>query len=195
MTHVLTLMRWFLALGRLCLLVLITLSIPPLASAATITYGVTQLDGDRWQYEYVISAHDPGFTIEEFTIFFSTADFANLSMEAAPEGWDAIAIQPDPSLPAEGYFDALATGPGLAAGMTAGVFRVSFDFLGTGSPVAQRFAVVDPFTFDVLASGMTSPVPEPRQGQLLALGLGSFVALHCARRRLGFAGHGAGRSS
>ena len=157
-------------------------------SAAVITYEVANAGGNRWTYEYSISttASDPA--IDEFTIYFDLDRFANLAVESAPAGWDPLVIQPDPGLAADGFFDALALAGGIAPGGSLGGFSVSFDFLGSGTPGAQPFDIVDPSTFLVIASGTTqadggTAVPEPGSGWLVAAALGLLVHARGRRQR------------
>lgn len=142
------------------------------ASAAVITYELTPEAGNRWTYQYMVSAAAADPVIEEFTIFFDPALYANLQLVSAPPGWDALVIQPDQGLPADGFFDALALAAGLAPGSSQGGFAVSFDFLGNGRPGAQNFDIVDPLTFATLSSGATrlegaTDLPEPATAWLV----------------------------
>ncbi len=66
---------------------------------------------DLWQYQYVVS--DYVFEVDQgFSIYFDPALYANLqdSLEVNAD-WDVIAVQPDPALPADGFFDALCPRP------------------------------------------------------------------------------------
>ena len=42
--------------------------------------------------------------------------------------WDVIAVQPDPALPADGFFDALALSPGASL---SDPFAIAFVWLGS----------------------------------------------------------------
>jgi hypothetical protein len=146
------------------------------ASAAVITYELTPEAGNRWTYQYTVSAAASDPAIEEFTIFFDPALYANLLRVLAPSGWDALVIEPDPGLPADGFFDALALVAGIAPGSSLGGFAVSFDFLGNGRPGVQGFDIVDPVTFGTISSGITEleraiDLPEPGTAWLLAVPL------------------------
>ena len=91
--------------------------------------------------------------------------------------WDELVVQPDPILTDDGFYDALATGDGIAQGASFAGFTAQFDWLGTGEPGAQLFEIIDPDTFETIYSGQT--VPEPTALTLLMLG----AALTATRRR------------
>lgn len=161
------------------------------AFADTITFTVDNIAGNTWEYNYTVAnTGSTGGDIEEFTIWFDLGLYENLSISGSPSiDWDGLAIQPDPGLPDDGFADWLAFGPGIADGDTLGGFSVIFDFLGTGTPGDQFFDIIDPFTFDLLFSGITelgdvvTPVPEPTAASLFALGL-LLIAFSLRRRRL-----------
>lgn len=159
---------------------------------AAISYTVTSLGGASWRYDYTVVNNTLGSPLSEFTVFFSPLLYANLSPVGSVAGWDPLTIQPDSGIPADGYYDAAATGSGLPVGATLAGFSVSFDFLGIGSPAAQSFDVVDPTTFAALESGQTVSglAPPPRPGQapspaslpLLGLGLAAFGLVGLRRK-------------
>ena len=65
---------------------------------------------------------------------------------------------------------------GIAPGVTEGGFRVSFNWLGTGTPGTQAFDIIDPLYFDILESGttalgQTTAVPEPATISLFLIGV------------------------
>ena len=150
------------------------------AQAVIIEYTTSNLGGNRYEYTYNVINDDLAAGIEEFTIFFALGDYENLAIGSTPAGWDPIVLQPDPFLPDDGLYDALALGAPIGLGESLGGFSVSFDWLGAGDPGAQPFEVVD-FFFNVLASGDTvaAAVPEPPLVGLLALG----VCAICLRKR------------
>ena len=82
--------------------------------------------------------------VEEFSIFFDVAVFATLSNPQAPMGWDPLVLPPDPLLPEDGLFDALADpGPGIAQGQSLGGFSVDFTFVNAvPSPVTPALLVL-----------------------------------------------------
>jgi len=158
------------------------------AIANIITYTVDNIGGNTWQYNYTVT-NELAFDIEEFTVYFDLGLYENLAVTGSAVDWDPLVIQPDPLLPDDGFFDALALVAGIAPGDSLGGFSVSFDFLGVGTPGDQFFDIVDPFTFDSLASGITElrdadvSVPEPTSTSLIALGL-FLIAFYSKRRRL-----------
>ena len=143
---------------------------------------VDQVQGqDLWRYEYQLGAI-PLKANEGFTIYFDAARYENLqNPPPVPNGQlDAITIQPDPILQADGFYDVLATvdDPSLA-----GDFSVSFVWKGSGVPGAQNFEIYNT-SFQVIASGITVVVPEPAwAASLMAAGLGVFCAAGAFRRR------------
>jgi hypothetical protein len=177
---------WRRACAAVLALLLCSASAPSLAAA--VTYQAVALGGDAWRYDYVVKNDGSPAAIEEFTIFFDVGLFADLAVAASPADWDPLVAQPDPGLPADGFFDALALGAGLLDGEEA-LFSVTFTYSGLDAPGAQAFHVVDPASFDVIASGFTRAavaVPEPGTLPLL---LAAAVALFVlrGRRRLSLA--------
>ena len=90
-------------LGLLAVLVCV-----PEASAATITFDAVNVAGNTWRYDYSVANTSVSDSIEEFTVFFALGLYSNLSVSATPADWDSLVIQPDPALPADGFFDSLA---------------------------------------------------------------------------------------
>ncbi len=144
-----------------------------LAAAVTTTASPAAPGSNLWTIKYVVTASADDATIEQFTIYFERALYADLAVAASPPAWDSLVVQGDPALPADGFFDALALGAGVVAGASQGGFAVSFLFLGLGAPGRQRFEVVDRVSFDVLEAGSTviSTVPEPGSWLLAGAGL------------------------
>ena len=145
------------------------------AQAATIEYTTTSLGGTQWQYDYAITNDSLDAAIDEFTIFFAQGLYSNVMPMAAPAGWDAIAVNADPALGSAGFFDAAASGTGIAPGKTLAGFSATFNFLGSGLPGAQTFDIVDPVTFVTLQNGVTSSasavsVPSPAVWALMLVG-------------------------
>ena len=158
-----------------CLLLLFAGS----SSATTITYDVTNITANIWEYSYTLSNDTLGVDIEEFTIYFDYNAYENLT-SAAPTGWDPLVIQPDTELPDDGFYDALlVSGSGIGAGDSLGGFSVQFAYLLGGTPGSQDFDIVDPVTFDVLDSGQTvlTTVPLPAALWLFGAGLLGMLSL------------------
>lgn len=154
----------------------------PAAQAVDIAYTATPLGGTQWRYDYVVTNTDLP-ALDEFSVFFDRTSFASLVVAASPAGWSSIALQPTASL--DGLFDSLALNNSLAMGASQGGFSVSFDFLGTGTPGAQSFQVIDPFNNNaVLQTGMTiAAIPEPQTLALLLAGIVPVAAWARRRRR------------
>lgn len=164
--------------------------VPFHAGATTINFTTANLTGNVWQYEYAVINDSLSSAIDEFTIYFDRDLYSNMSVVASPAGWDSIVVQPDAGIPADGFFDGLALGAGLAPGATAAGFAVSFEFLGAGSPGPQPFDVVDPVSFNVVDSGVTVPetatdLPEPDSIALLGLALSALAVAQKKARRSG----------
>jgi hypothetical protein len=151
-------------------------------SAATIDYEATNLGGNSWQYNYVVTNDTLGAPLEEVTIFFDVTLYENLAVTASPPDWGSLVVQPDTLLPADGFFDSLASVAGIPVSGSLGGFSVSFDYLGTGTPGAQPFDVVNPTNFQVLESGTTiAVIPLPASLWLL---ISAFGCLGFSARRL-----------
>lgn len=136
-------------------------SVPVLTQAATVFFQTGNVTGNTWETRYTVVNDTPGFELEEFSVFFDLDLYENIVATATPTGWDSLVIQPDPFLPDDGFYDALALGPGIASGDRLSGFSVQFDFLGTGPPGPQSFTVVDPLTFSTLEQNLTTVVPLP----------------------------------
>jgi hypothetical protein len=155
------------------------------SNATQVSYSASSLGGSSWQYNYTVSNVSLPQSVKEFTISFDPESCTNLTITTPPPGgWNAIVWQPEPFLHDAGAYDALHGGAGIAAGEVVGGFSVRFDWLGTGSPAAQWYEVVDPVTFATLDSGWT--VPEP--ATLSVLGLGSLVLAARRSRRSSLGG-------
>lgn len=134
--------------------------------AGVIHYTATHQSGDRWRYDYAMTTLPGESAPAELTVWFPRALHADLEMLDAPAGWDGLVVQPDPLLPADGYADLLDTGSGADDGSTTMRWSVGFTWLGTGTPGAQPFDVVDPVSFRVLSSGFTAALDGPGDGSV-----------------------------
>jgi len=152
-------------------------------SAAKITYEVmdlsdTMVGEDLWKYTYTVSDHI--FNVDNgFSIFFDLQAYSNLE-DPAPAvniDWDILVLQPDEALPDDGIYDAFSLSNGASL---ADPFMVSFIWTGDGSPGSQAYNIYDE-TFNVVASGITSPVPEPSALFLMLSGLMGLFAFKKSR--------------
>ena len=133
------------------------------AHAVQVSYSVlnladTQPGRDRWGYEYRLDEFpfEAGYG---FTVYFDPELYTALqtALSAPGSDWDAILGRPDIDLGSDGFYDAEAL---FDDPSTTAVFRVSFEWLGTGTPGEQAFAVREPNpSFAVVQSG-TTVVPE-----------------------------------
>lgn len=148
------------------------------ANAATITYDVTNTSGNTWRYDYTVTNDTLGSDLFEFTVLFDYTLFENLAVDASPADWDSLVAQPDANIPDDGFFDSLNLTTGLPPDATQSGFSVLFDFLGSGSPGAQPFNIVDPDTFETIESGTTvSAVPLPAPVWLFSAAIGALLSV------------------
>ena len=137
-----------------------------------VWYKVDNLGAGRWQYQYKVTNNNLSDPIKEVTIWFGYGSYANLSVNTPnpPAGsWSELVVQPEPVIKDDGFYDTLTLGSGISAGQSAGLFSVTFDWRGTGTPGAQFYEVVNPVTYQTIASGYTAPEP----GSVLLLGFGA----------------------
>jgi hypothetical protein len=169
-----------------CILLLASAST---ARATLVEYETSNVSGNTWRYDYTVTNDSLSRSIDELTIFFTLGLYENVNFGGAPAGWDALVIAPDPNLPDDGFYDALALGSGLAVGATLGGFYAVFDWLGSGTPGSQSFSVFDALTFDTLDVGFSvpraapppTPVAEPHTLSLLIIAM--LAAFGGAQRR------------
>jgi hypothetical protein len=134
---------------------------------------------DLWLFQYTVKGFDTS-EAAGLSILFDHATSAGLDTTglAAPAVWDVLVLQPDPALPSDGLFDALALGQPEAV---SGPLEVSFLWSGTEPPGPQAFTLYDEH-FSTVATGFTTIVPEPGTALLLAAGLAGLGARrHCGR--------------
>ena len=149
-----------------------------------ISYSLEDLGLGRWKAVYEVQNINLINPIQEFTLWFDYGLYSNLSIETPSPlnaAWNESIYEPyqlPPLSPFDGYYDALAFDSGITAGQLTTGFTITFDWLGTGSPSAQRYEVIDPGTFETVAEGQTVYIPEP--GCLLLLLTG---ALYLKKRQ------------
>lgn len=141
-----------------------------LASSVIVNYTATNVSGSEWRYDYTLSGSY--LSGDDLAIYFPIATSTSLSdLQTGGGGWTTFALQPDPSLPADGEFDIFANinNPSLLTN-----FSVLFQWTGSGGPGAQAFTLYDQ-NFHILTSGATQPnmasTPEPTSIVLVGLGL------------------------
>lgn len=157
------------------------------ANAGVVDYTVTNISGNQWRYDYTINNPTPALAFDEVTIYFAEGVYELLTDATAPAGWDALAIDPDSGIPADGFYDVLNLAGLLGDGETVTGFSVSFNFLGAGTPGAQSFDLILSQDFSITYSGRTAAfgtpgqVPEPTSLGLALIALGGVLV---ARRSL-----------
>lgn len=146
-------------------------STPLAASGTEIFYEAHDLADatpgtDLWQYSYSVQdfVFPAGFG---FSILFDYTRYGRMEPPApAGDDWDVIVLQPDPALPADGLYDALAL---MGSPSLSNAFVQTFVWLGPGTPESQPFAVYDS-SFQTIDTGLTA-VPEPSTGMLMTIAL------------------------
>jgi hypothetical protein len=146
------------------------------AHADVLDSTLTSLGANQWRYDYTIN-NPTDVYFDELTVYFDVANYGQLEAPIAPGSWDAVLVQPDAGIPANGYVDFWNPFDVMTPGSSESGFSVTFNFLGTGSPGAQSFDLIDSTTFAVVYSGTTTvvdstiPVPESSSLSLVILGL------------------------
>lgn len=158
------------------------------AAAADVRTTVSKVGSSTWDVSFSVMA-GAGQTVEAFSVYFDWARASNIRVQASPGSWDSIAIEGDASLSADGFFDSLALGAGIASGATLGGFTARLNWLDAGGPGALRYTINDPMSFAALESGTTvaaaapmAPIPEPSTWALMAFGLAATCAAQKRRR-------------
>jgi hypothetical protein len=127
--------------------------------------------GDLWRYRRDLAS--PSLKAEH-----SSSIAIHPGPPASPPApgadWDAIVLQPGPSVPNLGVYDALAL---VDAPDTTVPFLVDFIWSGEGEPDIEPPLLLHAASLGSLDSaGASVPVPEPNTGLLLALGLAGLGA-------------------
>jgi hypothetical protein len=160
------------------------------ANAGVIDSSVTNISGNQWRYDYTINNRTPGLAFDEVTIYFAEGVYELLTGATAPAGWDALAIDPDSGIPADGFYDVLNLGGLLNDGETVSGFAVLFNYLGAGTPGVQSFDLIFSADFTVTYSGRTTQadtpgrIPEPATTALVLLALGALSPTRRTKERV-----------
>jgi|APMI01.1.fsa_nt_gi hypothetical protein len=160
----------------------------PAANAASIYYSLTSLGGDAWRYSYALDNSTAPVDFDEVTVYFDLPATASITSFTAPAGWDTLTIQPDSSVPASGFVDAVHAGGHIPTGAVINGFSVDFLAAPGTQPASQSFDLVASTPFQVVYSGATTlaPVPEPGSAALMMSGVVALAFL--LRRRMNVQG-------
>lgn len=153
-------------------------ALPARADPLDVTYTVTSLGGGSFEYAYMLSGYNL-LTGDDLAIYFPLATSANLTdLGTGGTDYSTFVFQPDPNLPADGEYDAIANGDDPNAST---VLDAAFVYSGTGIPGAQAFTLYDP-NYNVISTGetMAAPTPEPSTLLLLCSGI---LAIYAVRQR------------
>lgn len=168
----------------LCAALVIAPSFSATASTIDLKYSLEDLGSGRYRYDYTLVNASFSSGVKWFSVDFdpSNVDEGSLVISSpSASDWIAQVLYSAPGLPA--MFDASTSGLGVSAGQSLSGFSVEFNWLGSGLPASQAFAVYDPTNFNVVESGFTTTaVPEPLAGSLALSGLG-FLFLQYRLRR------------
>ncbi|TRO82576.1 PEP-CTERM sorting domain-containing protein [Desulfuromonas acetexigens] len=149
---------------------------------SSITFEATNLNdsggADRWAYSYRVSGNFNMFS--GFTVYFGVGDSANISASNPQDlgDWDVLTWEPDPGIPDDGAYDAMALVDNASLNS---VFNVGFDWMGSSAPGSQYFEIYDE-NFQILESGYTTlalsaPIATPEPGTFLLVGFGGVALL------------------
>jgi hypothetical protein len=162
-------------------------------NASTITYDLQDLGANSYRYSYTINNDGSlpgGSAIQLFDILFDPALYQETSLTlksdlALNANWSQQFLASAPGVPVA--FDVLAIGAGLTNGSSISGFAVDFSWLGAGLPSSQGFEIYDASNFNLLESGITTPllasVPLPGA---MSLVLSAFIGGAGFRKMLRF---------
>ncbi|MFI4910842.1 MAG: PEP-CTERM sorting domain-containing protein [Sedimentisphaeraceae bacterium JB056] len=157
-------------IGKTSFLALFVLSCASL-NAVMVEYNATSVSGNNWVYEYTV-INNESFDIQSLSITFDTTEFTDLVISSSPDisaAWDEQLLN---FTPGSEIYDVLAVGENkIGVGESLSGFSVSFTYNGSDSPGNQFFEIYDPEDYtEPLATGWTTPVPEPSTVLILAAG-------------------------
>ena len=163
----------------------------PTAAAAKLSYSLTHVGGDTWEYRYTLT-HDgtpPWAPIEAFAIGFDPALYNEPSLEITTPvplstQWDERLLAS--SLVLNAFYDVEALAGGIAEGESTNGFSVRVEWLGAGIPGAQNFWIFSPGNPNPVQQGQTRlEAPESIPvGGLWVSGLLVLVLVFAAGNRL-----------
>src|SRR5438270_1746320 len=159
----------------LCLLSLGTALLAGNLGAANVSFQITNLGQNLYQYNYTVSGIQ--FQVnQELDIRFDPSLYGTLSNGIAPAGFDLLLLQPNNPPGTFGDYSAMAL---LSNPSLSGTFSVDVRYLGAGAPGSQQFFInqldVNGMLVSQVTTGTTaSPggsVPEPAGWTLAVAGL------------------------
>ena len=173
-------------LRRLATVAAVTvLAVSGAAAATDVRFAATNLADivsgqDLWRYDFTVLG---GLgDSESVNVLFGPTDYGQLQVISADARLLPSAIDPLPSLPADGILSLFAAGT-IAASDPAPAAALQFVWMGSGAPGAQPFEKLND-SFNLVATGVTSPVPEAGTGAMLAAGLAGLAWLGRRNRAL-----------
>jgi hypothetical protein len=145
---------------------IILFSFQALADSLPINYGLVNLGGGEYQYDFSIynnGSLGAGVPVQLFDIAFDPALYTGLSIvtqNPLASQWNETILGAVGSSPADVDVSAANGNTGIQVGSTVSGFAVDFSWLGQGQPGSQPFQVYNPNSFALLQSGNTiSAVP------------------------------------
>jgi hypothetical protein len=159
--------------NRLAALALVLIVWTGPAGATSVFYEATDLadveaGSDLWRLRFGVYGFDHGQD-HGVSLLFAPDAYESLALvsgiEPGPD-WDALVLQPEPGLAADGLYDVLALVPDPSDGWR---FAVDVVWKSIGTPGPQPFIIYDQ-QFATIESGMTV-LPEPSTAALVGLGL------------------------
>ena len=145
------------------------------ANATTIRVESIDLGSSQYRSLYTVTNDGSlGVPLQAFDLYFDPGLYleSSLAIVTAPPlatDWDQLILGSGVLVAAA--YDAVALDGGIPDGTSESGFAVEFTWIGPGTPGAQPFEIFDPQTFDVLESGLTTPIPETSTLSLLAAGI------------------------
>lgn len=171
-------------LARVALLVTAATVATHSTAAVRVTYLATDLPDstagqDLWSYAYTITG--PLSAFESINLFFTPSNYGlDIDVSNSDVRLSSLVTPPMVAPDVDGILSVTAVDP-LGADSSAQV-DVRFIWLAPGTPNAQSFELLDD-QFGVVATGLTSAIPEVSSAALFFAGLTLLAPI--ARRRLG----------